>query len=201
VNGGGLLVKLDRHREALGHLDEGITQAERLRRSDPNNPLITPRLVLGLALRARARTRLGRIRDADADWERALEIAPAAQHLRVRVQRADSRARAGDYRRSAGEAEELARVPRPVSTLLDLAVVQALNAASVRRDSTRPLPERARRAGQYAAQAVALLKRAATTGIFRTPAVVAFLDRLSELDFLRDRDDYKQFRAGLGTSK
>jgi hypothetical protein len=63
------------------------------------------------------------------------------------------------------------------------------------------LPERDKRASQYARQAVALLQRSAAAGQFRDPAMLAHLDRDDDLAFLRDRDDYKRFRASLTPAK
>jgi hypothetical protein len=65
----------------------------------------------------------------------------------------------------------------------------------------RPLPERERRAEQYARAALAELKRAAESGYFREPANLPRLDKDSDLDFLRGRDDFKQFHAGLKSVK
>ena len=44
--------------------------------------------------------------------------------------------------------------------------------------------------------AIALLKRAASAGLFRSASNVALLDR-DNLAFLRNRDDFKRFRAEL----
>jgi hypothetical protein len=57
-----------------------------------------------------------------------------------------------------------------------------------------------KRAEQYARAAIALLKRAASAGFFRDPANIAHLDKDPDLASLRDRADYKQFRAGLNGS-
>jgi hypothetical protein len=64
-----------------------------------------------------------------------------------------------------------------------------------------PLPQGEKCAEQFARQAVALLKRAASAGLFRDPAIVADMDKDSDLDWLRDRDDYKPFRAALQATK
>jgi serine/threonine-protein kinase len=202
LNRGALLVRMNRHRAALADLDQGIRQADRLRRLDPKNPMIGPLLRFGLLRRAALLTRLGRGRDADSDWDRALQITAAAQRYRLRLQRAKSRARAGDYLRSAAEADDLGRASSlPGATLYGLACIHALNAARAARDILRPLPQREKRAEQYAREAITLLKRAPSAGFFRDPAKVADLDRDDELASLRHRDDYKQFHAGLKASR
>jgi hypothetical protein len=107
-------------------------------------------------------------------------------------------ARTGDYLASAPEAEALARAESlPGATLYELACIQALNAAHAARDGERPPPEREKRAERYASQAVTLLRRAAAGGFFREPAKVTEMDKESDLSFLRDREDYRRFRAGL----
>jgi hypothetical protein len=65
----------------------------------------------------------------------------------------------------------------------------------------RPLPEREKRAEQYAQKAMVLLKRATSASHFRNPANVAHLDMDADLTFLRDRDEYKTFRASLEAVK
>jgi hypothetical protein len=182
---------------SLDEFDEGIVQADHLARLDPRHPQVSGLLLFGLSQRAAVQARLGKSRQADADWDRVLSIAPPAQHNGVRLQRADSRARAGDYQRSGTEATDLARDCRDGPTLYSLACIQALNSASTSRDLSRPLPEREKLTQQYARQALALLKRSASAGFFHDPEKVAHLDRDSDLACLRDRADYKQFRAGL----
>jgi tetratricopeptide (TPR) repeat protein len=148
--------------------------------------------------RAMALVQLGRHRDAVADWDEVIRLeADASARQGFRLRRADSLARAGDHRRAAavddlGQGESVSG-----ATLYDLAGIQAINAARAARDASRPLAEREKRVEQYARAAIAFLNRAASTGQFRHAANVAALDRNADLAFLRDRDDYKRFRAGL----
>jgi tetratricopeptide (TPR) repeat protein len=202
LNRGTLLEKLNRHGEALADLTEGITWIDRLRTSDPKNPMIDSFLLFALPQRASVLIRLGRTRDADNDWGRALSVAPMNQRNVVRMQRAECRAGASDYRRSAVELEELSRLPGLVgSRLYRLACLQAVNAASAARDVSRPLPERDKRSEQSAQQAVALLRRAAKTGFFYSRENRQDLDTNRDLACLRDRDDYRAFRAALKSEK
>jgi hypothetical protein len=82
-----------------------------------------------------------------------------------------------------------------------LACIQALNACAVGRDAARSLPEREKRSEEYARKAIALLQRAAAAGQFREPGHVAQMDRNGDLASLRDRDDYRRFRAALEPAK
>jgi serine/threonine-protein kinase len=201
-NRGALLTQMNRQREALVDLDEGLAQADRLRTLDPKNPMVGPFLLFGLPRRASLLTCLGRGRDADADWDLALQIAPLARRPGLRLQRADSRARAGDYLRSAVEADELAGAATvSAATHYNLACVHALNASAAGKDSRRPLPEREKRAEQYARAAVALLRRAATAGYFRDPKMIDHLDSDNDLLILRSRADYRVFRNTLKPAK
>jgi tetratricopeptide (TPR) repeat protein len=201
-NLGNLLYDSREVRQSLNLFAEAIDLLQAVRHRLPDDP--TARLFLRNSHwgRARALTRLGRHRQAVADWDQAGRLDTGPQGPFFRLSRADSRARAGDYLPAATEADDLGRAPSlPGATLFHLACIHALNAASAARDLARPLPEREKRAEQYARQAVTLLKRAASAGYFRDAAKVAHLDKDSDLDFLRDRGDYKQFRAGLKTSK
>jgi serine/threonine-protein kinase len=95
---------------------------------------------------------------------------------------------------------DLARTRAP-GTLYNRACIYALKAASDARDATRPLPEREKRAEAHARQAIASLERAASAGHFRDARNVATLDGDEDLAFLRDRDDFKRFRASLKLAK
>src|SRR5262245_38241522 len=100
----------------------------------------------------------------------------------MRLQRSDSRARAGDYRRAADEAEQLA-LPEQLSgaVLYHLSCVYARCAAAAGRFAARPLPEREKRAEGCAKQAVALLKRGAEASLFHDPKNIAHLDKDPDL--------------------
>jgi serine/threonine-protein kinase len=198
---GSLLARMNRLDDSLADLTEGITRTEHLGRLDPRNPNVLAFLLFGLPSRAKVLLRLRKPGEADADWDRVLKLAPADWRFNLRFQRTDSRARAGDYLRSALEAEELARDKVSGAALYLLSCIHALNAGSVARDVSRPLPERDKRAEQYAMAALALLQRAKSAGYFRDPAKVADLDKISDLAFLRDRDDFKRFRAELNPAK
>jgi WD40 repeat protein/DNA-directed RNA polymerase specialized sigma24 family protein len=191
VGCGAVRAQMDQLRTGLADLDEAVTQAEGLR--GPGAPF----LLACLPLRAELLARLGRHDRADADWDRAMKTAAPAQRGGLRLRRAAGRARAGDYRRAAGEADELARLDAlPGAVLYELARIEAVSAAAAGRDAGRPLPERDKRRERYARAALALLRRAAAAGFF-TPERIAGVDGDADLAALRGRRDYERFRARL----
>jgi serine/threonine-protein kinase len=188
-----LLLQLNRPAEALAVLDEGLHQADRLGKLDPKNPMSATFLLFGLPRRAALLTRLGHGQQADADWDRVLKIAPVARRAGLRLQRAASRARAGDYLRAAAEANNLAAAEAAADTLYNLACIHALNAGSAARAAARPLPERETRSEQFASAAVALLHRAVKAGYKDAEHMARDID----LDALRQRDDFKKLLESL----
>jgi tetratricopeptide (TPR) repeat protein len=200
-NLGHLLRDGGKARESLTPFAQAIQQLRTVCQRDPQDARARLFLRNSHWGRAQALGVLGTHGEAAADWDQAvrLDAGPARPFLRLR--RADSRARAGDYQRAAAEADELGRGNPPGPALYDLGCIQALSAAGVARDASRPLPIREKRAEDYARAAVALLQRAASAGFFRTAANVAHLDKDSDLAFLRGRADYKTFRAGLKPAK
>jgi tetratricopeptide (TPR) repeat protein len=201
VNLSHLLLKGGKPAEALPVLDQAVSLLQAARWPDPHDA--TYRHFLRNAHLGRALTlgQLGQNRQADPEWEKALQLSPEVERTRLRFDRADSRARGGDYRRSAEEAAELSRLMPPAGILYNLACIQALNAANAIRDPARPLPEREKRAEEYARQAVALLRRADAAGQFRESAKVAHIDKDTDLTSLRDRADFRAFRATLKPAK
>jgi serine/threonine-protein kinase len=185
--------------EALKSAGSAIPLLAAARRRAPRHP--TYRLFLRNAhwSRARALARLGRHREAVADWDEALRLnATPAATAGFRLGRADALARAGDYIRAAAEAGELAGGGSPPGAMLyDLSCAFSLSASAASRDAARPLPEREKYAEAWSRQAVSLLRSAAAAGFFRDAASRARLGKDSDLDSLRGRDDYRAFAGEL----
>jgi serine/threonine-protein kinase len=201
LNRGALLASMAQLSASLGALNEGIVHTNTLSRLDPGSLQVRSFFVFALPRRAAVLLRLGRSREADADWDLALKLAPVPQRDGLRLARAESRARAGDYQRASAEADELEHDNLPPASLYNLACIHALDAASAMRDASRPLPERQKHAEQYATAAMVLLRRAAAGGQFSQATSLAQLDRDDDLNFLRGREDYKRFREGLMLAK
>jgi tetratricopeptide (TPR) repeat protein len=197
LNRGRLLARMNQLPASLKDLDEAVRHTDELRDVDPTNQQLTPILLWSLPERAAVLTRLGRWHDADDDWDRVLKLAPVQQHSALRLQRAGSRVRAGDYRRAAADAGGLEREDVPAAALYEWARVLSRSAAAAARDGTRPLPERDKNAATWAGNALALLQRAASAGYFKDAKAVDLLKKEPELDFLRSRDDFRSWLKRL----
>jgi len=175
-------------------LDEALTALAETKRRDPNNPNVAHYLFGAHRYRGGLLMFQRRYREALPDLGRAAELAPPDQLAGTRALRARCLVLAGEHDRAAAEAVDVARVKVPATALYEVARVFALSAAGASRDRSRPLPVRERLAESRARQALAALRRLAAGGALRA----ADLDRDSNFDFLRGRDDYKRFRGGLG---
>jgi serine/threonine-protein kinase len=193
---GALLIQMERLDDSLKDLDEGIRRTDELHRLNRDNLQVPGLLVFGLNQRAIVLTCLDKAKDADADWNRALKVASKADRLSLRISRADIRARVGDYRQAAAEAEDLAKGSEAAMSY-DLARVLSLSAAAASRDVLRPLPEREKNVEVWSHLALDLLRRAQRAGLFDDPKNVAALQQEEDLAYLRSRDDGKRFLAGL----
>jgi serine/threonine-protein kinase len=150
--------------------------------------------------RARALTRLNRIAEALADWDRAIKAADSDRDG-LRLGRAASLARAGKHTEAVAEAEALVakipKAPKARAILYAAACVYGQASAAVREDASLPVEQRDRRAEEYAASAYALLRQAHAAGYFNEPAAVAQLNEDANLAPLRSRADFKELLAAL----
>ena len=152
---------------------------------------------LAIVLSTRGSTHLFSSRPAEAlrDFERSAEMnngQPLAGSIihRKMTQAAVRRllidlARSGKHAEAVTQARQFTE-PKgaEADTLLTMAGVLAAAAEAAKPDS--PLVE------QYAAEAVALLRRAHAAGYFKTPAQLRQLHEDKDLDALRSRPDFKQ---------
>jgi serine/threonine-protein kinase len=189
--------------EALKSLNLAIPLLEGLRRREPRHP--TYRLFLRNAhsVRADALRRLGRHRDALADWDEAMRLNAIPSHSVFLIAgHAVALAGAGDHRRAMAEVEDLARGKAlPGESLYNLSCAAALSAAAVARDPGRPLPDREKQAEAWSRKAIELLQRAGHARYFRVRDNRAHLDKDDDLAFLRGRDDYAAFVKTLPVLK
>src|SRR5262249_35844717 len=147
---GHLLSDGDQAAEALAWYDRAIALLKPLVEAEPR--LAVERHFLRNAYwgRGRALDKLGRPAEAIADWDQAVELAPAPEKAEMRAGRAPSLVRAGQVERAVAEAADLAKAPdADADQLYDLACVYALTAGK----------DEANREG-YVANALQLLRRA-----------------------------------------
>jgi serine/threonine-protein kinase len=180
-NLGNLLFTAGESQAALGWYAKAIARLQPVVTAEPR--LVKARQFLftshwGQAL---ALTKLGRYRDALADWERLLELDTGSYRTAIRLKWADALARTGDHGRAVAEAEPLAAAnDASAGILYGAASVYALSAAAAKDDAA--LVER------YGARAVALLRQAFNRGL---PNVVQLLDD-GDLEPLRSRGDFAE---------
>ena len=140
--------------------------------------------------RAQALDLLNRPKEALADWDRAVELSPAADQPRMQLGRARTRARMGEAAAAVAEAAALTRDPAtPGAVCFEAATVYALAAA-----------KEATQREAYAGQAMALLRRAQAAGFFKDRTHIGDLKH-SDFEPLRSREDFKEFVAALEDAK
>src|SRR5262249_1031475 len=151
--------------------------------------------------RGRILSSLGRFREAQGAWERALALADDQSRPAICLGRAAAVAGLGEHAKAAAEAEEiLARATAGESCFGGGATAGACLGAA--EEDGKPQPsEREAQAGKYAARAVELLRLARKAGYFKNDASRALLDSTPALKCLRSRGEYKAFLAELGAAK
>jgi tetratricopeptide (TPR) repeat protein len=178
-NLGNLLFTAGESQAALGWYAKAIARLQPVVAADPR--LVKARQFLFTSHwgQAHALTKLGRYRDALADWDRLLELDTGSYRTALRLKRADALVRAGDHARAAAEAEQLATAKDAnAAALYNAACLFALSSAAAKDDAA--LVER------YGARAVVLLRQAVGKGL----ANVAQILQDGDLESLRRRGDF-----------
>jgi serine/threonine-protein kinase len=176
------------HRAALGWLDraEGVV-AEAQKRGPRHTAMRKLRLSIHQS-RGHVFDSLSWYADSLREWDRAIELSDAPQRDRLRVARALTAARMGDYRRAVAEVDAFPETAADPSGPggYETACVLALASSAARGDAAL--------ADRLAERAVARLRRAAEGGAFREPGGLKRLDSNAGLNALRSRDDFQAFR-------
>jgi serine/threonine-protein kinase len=123
--------------------------------------------------------------------------ADAATRVGWRLKQADALLGAGDYLAASAVAEAVAKERLTAEQQYELAGVLARCAASADGDRTRPQPVRQQQAETWSRQALDLLRGADRAGHFRDADRLDKLEKDANLDFLRHRDDFKAWLAGV----
>src|SRR5262249_62413959 len=105
--------------------------------------------------------------EAVKNWDQDVELAESPQRDVNRLSRALALAHAGDHGRAAIEARALDAQARGQGLAwFQLACVYSVAAGAAREDKKLPAPDRTRLEGEYASQAVALLRKGLAGGLF-----------------------------------
>jgi serine/threonine-protein kinase len=143
--------------------------------------------------RARVYMALGRYPEAIADWDKAVEFDPGPFRPAYRSLRALALAHTGDFGQALAQADELRKVPNlHGQPLFELACVYSLAAGALEKGSYKP-PDGSRTAKQCVEDAIALLKLAARRQYLHRVR----LEKDTDLDPLRGRDEFREYLAGL----
>jgi tetratricopeptide (TPR) repeat protein len=134
--------------------------------------------------RADALTELKQHAEAAKDWDRAIDLDDGRMRPAFRLQRALSLVHADEPAQALRQAEEVLQDKNlPAGMLYDLACVHALCAVATKEEKT-------------AAKAVDLLRQAVAKGYKE----VEHMRKDSDLDSLRQREDFKKLVADLETA-
>jgi serine/threonine-protein kinase len=193
------LTQNDDPKAALPWFDKAQATLEDVRRRDPGDVEARQFLRNTHWNRAYALLWLDRPADALKDWDRALELeGDGADRAFLRMSRALTQTRLGQYEQAVSLAEELVGPPATANhTVYSAACLFSRASVEVGRDAKRAAGERQALAEQYAARAVALLRRNQAQGYFKEPALVADLKRNTDLAPLRSREDFRKLLLEL----
>ncbi|MFO0925647.1 MAG: serine/threonine-protein kinase [Gemmataceae bacterium] len=184
--------------EALPWYDRAIKEVTPVRAADPQSADAVDLLAKAHWGRAEALGKLRRHRDALPDWQKALELSRGDDRELIRQDRAFALALAGDHAAALAEVDDLLKGRGVNGRLLyNLACVTTLAAAALARDEARPEAVRAREADELATRAVELLQRARLARLFKDQSRVEHLRKDPDLDFLRNRADYRELEKEL----
>lgn len=184
-NLGNLFQSTDRAAEAMDFFDRAVAALNAVVTAQPR--LVKARMFLRNSHAGRAETlaKLNRYAEAVTDWDRAIELSSPIQRSMVQMNRALCLARAGETAKATQAADQALAAPKPNGRIwYDAACVFAVSAAAPTDD--KELCER------YAARAVELLGLARAAGYFRQPGTVENMKKDTDLDALRQRDDYRK---------
>jgi tetratricopeptide (TPR) repeat protein len=193
VNWSYLLAITCRTPEALERLNRAVRLADASLQNEPLDPTARQRAFAAHGARAEVSEFAGRFADAVKDWDRVIDLEAGRARSRWRWTWARVLTLVGDHVRATAEAGELAAMPdAPADHLYFLARVYVMAIAPARADQRLPSAEREALAERYAARAVALLQKLLAQGYFKDPAHAKSLRSDTDLEPLRDREDFRK---------
>jgi tetratricopeptide (TPR) repeat protein len=184
--------------ESLAWYARAIHTAETVLAQDPRDAEACFGLFNASLGQARSLFDLGRRKEADRDWRRAIELSEGQPLINMRLYRPNPLARLGEHLQAAKEMETLlAEGHTQALNLHTFAWVYAICSAAAANDARLPAAEREKLADQYGRRAVELLRRAQAAGYFRDAGRLARTKQNKDFDPIRDRDDFKRLVAEL----
>jgi eukaryotic-like serine/threonine-protein kinase len=195
---GAMLGHRGRPAEAQPLFSRAFDLLEQARTRSPRDARIRCILVQTLAAHAEFLGRLGQVRESLADWDRALAQAVGDELLEVRLGRAATRARSGDYRAALADVATAERAtPDRANLLIRFAAFHAGVSEAINRD---PALSEAARATGFAAPcdaALGLVRRAAATPAYRDARRLLSTLSASEFDPLRTHPGFQLLMRDL----
>jgi serine/threonine-protein kinase len=189
-NLGNIRADNDKAGDALSWYDRALAALEGRFRPEMYSPAIKRALSDARKERAEALTRLGRHKEALADWGRAIALAAPANRPWFNLYRTRAVALSGDHVGAVAVVAEIApKASRNGEVSFLLAGVCALSSAAAAKDEKLSPDERRAAAERYAVRAVELLGRARTSNFFRVPANVARLAEGADFAAIRGRPE------------
>jgi tetratricopeptide (TPR) repeat protein len=183
---------------ALSWFDRGVAILKPILAREPQNTVAAEFLVSALSRRADALTGLGLTEKALTDWNDALPLDDGQQQLTLRVGHAYTVARSGRHSIAATELEQLStRADSDQKVLLTGARAWAFCSSVAGTDPALAAQGRQALADRYARQAIAWLQRSFRTDLLSGPSILLELNRLTDFDSLRRRNDFQALLADL----
>jgi serine/threonine protein kinase/tetratricopeptide (TPR) repeat protein len=169
--------------ESIPWFDKAVETLSLVHRADPREVRSARYLRNSLGNRASAFDALKRPLDALHDWDRAIELSPPTERPNFRASRATSQVRAGKIADAVADVEVLTKESEwNAVQLYNFACVYAVAAGKI-----------ADKKQEYADRAMELLRKAVQAG----SKDAAHMAKDSDLDPLRDREDFKKLMAEL----
>jgi serine/threonine-protein kinase len=186
-NHGNRLLLSGKTAASLPWYDRAIHTLTRLDQQGPESERIREWLCTSHAARAFAYGQLGKPSEALPDWKRAIALGSPRRQPSLRIARASSRVRAGQVAEGVAEVEEL-------TSTGNLTAVEFYGCATIYAVASRKSADRKQ---DYADRAMRMLRRAVQAGY----TDVAHLKKNTDLDVLREREDFKRLIQGLAKGK
>jgi tetratricopeptide (TPR) repeat protein len=193
------LTQNDDPEAALQWFDKAQVTLQEVRQRDAGNVSARTYLRNTHWNRAEALLKLDRPAEALKEWDASLTLDDNdPDRSYSRLGRALALAHSGKYEEALGPAEALVGQPdSDTFAVYRAARVFSLAAVAVHRDTKRETSQREKLAEQYAASAVALLRRNFSQGYFKESANVAYLKRDADMAGLRSREDFQNLLREL----